>query len=195
MSISRKLERTKDLLSEAEQKLPSGELISGRRGTYEFMHLLGWVSKLGSTGNYVVKVMGCLLHGDDMVGYLTMDLPVFPDTLAAVAYHLQKAGWSGQTWSDGSWPEDPDLNEDFQAALKNHLEMVDNLKSSLYFKVAGEKPPTIIVTVSKNKGPFLMDPLEDVPETANPDLVTALKALTEDPSQFINPKKKKRFLI
>lgn len=189
-SLARKIKRNQDRaatgeLTEAQKRLPTGKVEGAPvRGTFISLPLLGWVSVRKDKVPQVQLVLA-LLRDNDVKGTLMMDIPVYKETGRAVAAALQRYGWKGDVWAEGSkgWPTGDEVNEDLVTTM---LADVIGLRSTLIFPPSEEGTALAQdVEVTRSQGHFLMPPL---PEPSEGDLdesiLTRLLDLCEHPEVF-----------
>ncbi len=166
--------------------LPVGKLLSPPiKGDFLALPLFGWVAT--RAGDRVPLVMLTLLlmrSLEDPIprGTLEVTIPFIETTQLATFAALERFGWDGRVWpTDEGWPSGDSVEE---ANLRNLLREA-KLRATLTFPPNDKGMALQSVTVSRAQGPFLMAPLPEPTDVADPDKLSRLRELCADPSTML----------
>ncbi len=169
-------------------KLPVGTVLSNPiKGDFLTLPLFGWVAVRQKTGTPLVMLTVLLLRsGEDTQprGSMSLELPIFDDTLNATVATLERFGWDGRVWPDDEgWPTsegEPSADEQQMMALLEQAQ----LRVSLTFPPGDQGVGALPISVQRATGPFLMPPLPTPEAPPDPEKVKKLLYLCNHPTIF-----------
>lgn len=171
-----------------KKEMPVAQVNHGKilLGDHPAFALLGWVEQR-RVGWPVVGLRLSVLNPlsptskeAEVIGGITIGLPLSPKTEYHVCGFLEDLGWDGRVWpyKDHGWPEG---TED-EAGLVSLLRSA-NMGSTLTFPPQALGTPTVKVPVLSTKKPFMVAPFDDAPM---PRHVFALRDLAANPHPFVS---------
>lgn len=195
MSQLRKLQRNVERQANGEtdavdvpvnhRDLPVGKLLSSPiKGDFLSLPIFGWVATRAGDRVPLVMVRLLLLRSleEPAAGLLEIEMPFIPSTELGVFAALERFGWDGRVWPrDEGWPSGDTVDE---ATIRSLMENY-GVRATLTFPPNDKGVALQAVTVSRAKGPFLMPPLPEPEGVADPDKLSQLRTLCQDPSTML----------
>lgn len=192
-SFSRKFRHVDSEVSEAQQRLPVGQVVTRPvKGDFHGLPVLGWVSRRKDQDTRLLMLALLLLRNNQLEGMLQMECPVYPETERAVVGTLQRLGWDGRIWPmEDGWPTG--VIEDEQNI--RHFLNTAKLEATLVFPPNSDLVNALLpLTVERAAGKFLMPPLPEPPDPLSPVLIDRFTQLCHVPTVFYPSRKDGEFI-
>lgn len=190
-TIKRQKDRDSDELPIAQQRLPTGRVLTEPvKGEFISVAMIGWIALRERDRIPLVMLVVGLLPKDARqvapLATLEIELPLHGETMAATVAALERYGWSGRTWTEGDshWP----TGSEDERELAGLLAQV-GLRATFTFPpdpATGDVRAQAL-EVTRASGRFLMPPLEEPKEPPDPNLVKALTELAAAYLDFYPP--------
>ncbi len=186
--LKRQRDRDAEELSSAQQKLPTGRLVTAPvKGQFACFPVYGTIAMRDRDQIPLVMLVVALLGGDveeGLKGLLEIELPLYVETETATVACLERYGWSGRIWKEGDahWPTGDDgAFEQLRGFMAEA-----GLQASLTFPPDPEtgNHHAQSVEVTRAAGRFLMPPLEVPTEPPGEDRVKAFRDIVRGYHDF-----------
>jgi hypothetical protein len=186
--LKRQMDKDADELPPAQQRLPTGRLLSEPiSGKFSALPLYASVAIRDRDRIPLVMLVVALLGENvqgGVCGMLQIELPLYVETEAPTLACLDRYGWSGVVWKEGA-PHWPTGDEAASEQLRDFLTEA-GLRASLTFPPdsATGDVRTQPVEVTRDSGSFLMPRLVEPAEPPSEERVAAFRAIVRGYRDF-----------